>query len=188
MKAQLSTAVDSLMCTDTCPCIEADYNIKYAGYTSAELSKFNRSPVATVSVGSNNDRMIVTPATTAFNNWGDCYNATLKDASGTKSGVNTDSKDFKDFVKNGGVEFLASLEDSFDCAGLCYTPLFYLKKNIAVGRPTIDCARAAVDKFGNNTGAGLIAIVTGFVFFSGFLGSIPLCGGFSAQGDDGKAF
>jgi hypothetical protein len=173
MQSQLSTAVDSLMCTDTCPCIEAEYNIKYAAYDAATLAKFNRAPAT--AVGSGTDKMIVTPATTAFTTWGDCYNATLKDATGTKSGVDTNSKEFTDFVKNGGVEFLASLEDAFDCAGLCYTPLFYLKKSIAVGRPTIDCARAAVDKFGNNSGAGIIAIFTGFVFFSGFLGSIPLC-------------
>ena len=185
MKEQLSTSVDALMCTDTCPCLESEYKIKYATYSAADLAPFNRVP--TTSAGSGNDKMIVTAAN-AFKSWGQCYNATLKDATGSKSGVDTNSKSFKDFVKNGGVQFLGSLEDAFDCAGLCYTPLFYLKKNIAVGRPTQDCARAAVAKFGSNTGAGIAAVVTGLVFFTAFLGSIPLCNGFPASGDDGKAF
>jgi len=187
MKAQYGKAVDSLMCTETCPCQQAAYDKSYASLTAAELSKFNRLPSTDSS--SSKAKMFARATAPTYTTWGECYNATLKSATGkTAEGIDTASKDFSDFVKNGGVEFLGSMEDAFDCAGLCYTPLFYMKKSIAVGPPKQDCARAAVSKFGSNTAAGAVAIITGLVFFTAFLGSIPLCRGFHASGDDGKAF
>lgn len=186
MKAALGEAVDSLMCTSSCPCDKTAFDTKYAAYTAAELSPFNRSPEKDASA---TNKLVVAGATGAkYTTWGDCYNATLKAQAADGKTFAAKSKDFKDFMTNGGVQFLGSLEDSFDCAGLCYTPLFYLKKSIALGKPTEDCARAVVNKIGSNTAVGGITIVTGLVFFTAFLGSIPLCRGFHAQGDTGKAF
>lgn len=167
------------MCTETCPCKKADYDVAYGKLSAAELAKFNRLPANDTS--NSKSKMFASATAPMYSSWGECYNATLKEKTGTTAeGIDTASKDFSDFVKNGGVQFLGSLEDAFDCAGLCYTPLFYMKKSIAVGPPKQDCARAAVAKFGNNSGAGAIAIVTGLVFFTAFLGSIPLCRGFHA--------
>ena len=180
MKAQLSASVDKLMCTNTCPCNQEDFATKYQSLTDAELAPFGRT----------NADMIAgnTPGTTYFSTYGECYNTTLKDATGTKEGIDTASSDFTNFVKNGGVEFLGDLEEQFNCAGLCYTPLFYLKKNIKVGPPTQDCVKAAIEQIGSNTGAGAVAVVTGLIFFTAAIGSIPLYKGFPAQGDSGEAF
>ena len=79
------------------------------------------------------------------------------------------------FFDQGGYEFLKELETSLDCAGLCYTPLFYLTKDVRLGQPTIDCASATVDAITNNKGASIVFLVTGLVLLLSIYGAILLC-------------
>ena len=36
-------------------------------------------------------------------------------------------------------DFFKMLEDEYDCSGLCYEPLFYLTKDISLGKPPKEC-------------------------------------------------
>ena len=49
-----------------------------------------------------------------------------------------------EFFEKGGYDFLAGLENRYDCASLCSVPLFYLTKDVDNGPPQTDCFTAAV--------------------------------------------
>ena len=42
---------------------------------------------------------------------------------------------WEDFESEDAWNFFTQVEEDYDCAGICYTPLFYLTKDISVGRP-----------------------------------------------------
>lgn len=50
-----------------------------------------------------------------------------------------------DFFANGGYDFLRKIENDFKCAGLCNVPLFYITKDISIGRPTKECIAEAFE-------------------------------------------
>ena len=54
------------------------------------------------------------------------------------------------FFNQGGFDFLTDLENRYDCASLCETPLFYLTKDVSLGPPPIDCVTATVDVMTDN--------------------------------------
>jgi len=109
--------------------------------------------------------------------YADCFK---KVQASKKSSADTSTQDF--FVK-GGFEFLESFEKQYDCAGLCYTPLFYLTKPLSVGPPKTSCDQAFLASVTGNTAVGAVALVTGLILLSVFVGSIPLCSGYAADGD-----
>lgn len=78
---------------------------------------------------------------------------------------------------------MESFENQYKCAGLCYTPLFYLTRPLTDGPPTQSCDTAFINSVTGNAGVGGVAIVTGLVLLSMFVGSIPLCSGFASDGD-----
>jgi hypothetical protein len=49
------------------------------------------------------------------------------------------------FFDKGGYKFLSDLEEKFNCASICSTPLFYITKDVKEGPPTNDCVTAAMD-------------------------------------------
>jgi len=166
------------MCSNICPCTEDAFDVKYNGYTALELEPFDRSPALSVT----SNKLVKKDSGTTFTTFNECYEAN-KDNSKFTTGEQA-----KQFFAQGGMKFIASLENEADCAGLCYTPLWYLGKDIKLGRPTTDCATKIVKEYGGSQGVGVSAIITGLVFFTAAIGSIPLCKGFSPQGDDGAAF
>jgi len=34
-------------------------------------------------------------------------------------------------MEDGGFDFFKAIEEEFDCAGICYAPLFYLTKDVS---------------------------------------------------------
>lgn len=100
-----------------------------------------------------------------------------------KSSKSSDTADStQQFFVNGGFEFLKSFETQYKCAGLCYTPLFYLSKPLTDGPPTQSCDTAFINAVAGNTAVGGVAVVTGLILLSVFVGSIPLCSGYAADG------
>ena len=52
---------------------------------------------------------------------------------------------WEDFNTEDTWNFFTSVEEDYDCAGLCYVPLFYLTKDISAGRPEKECIREIID-------------------------------------------
>ena len=59
----------------------------------------------------------------SYASYKDCYSGVKKEK--LANDKNTPQK-IKDFFSTGGFEFLSSLEQRFDCGGLCKVPLFYV--------------------------------------------------------------
>lgn len=163
IKAQYGPSVDNTMCSTDCKCASVAAGVK---------SQFTSSPLRTGGATSFD-------WTGTYTTYEQCFNA-ISAAKGSASGATTGAKDF--FV-NGGFQFLKSFEKQYDCAGLCYTPLFYLTKPLSVGPPTTSCDAAFIAAVAGNTAVGAIALVTGFILLSVMLGSIPLCSNFASEGD-----
>lgn len=167
---QYSKYVDNLMCTDLCPCNEKQYVTGYADYSDSDLS-----PRTVASMKKD-------PA--GFGNWLECYEKNIKTSSKTtactaeetaKGCVSTSDADYEKFIKNGGVQFLSDFEKKFKCAGFCKPGLFYVTRNISMGKPDRDCLAAMQEEYGNNTGVGAVAVITGLILLVAAFGAIPLC-------------
>ena len=52
---------------------------------------------------------------------------------------------YKDFDTDEAWAFFSSVEEDYNCAGMCYTPLFFLSKDISAGRPEKECIRELID-------------------------------------------
>lgn len=83
------------------------------------------------------------------------------------------------FFDKGGYEMLKTLEKEFDCAGICYKPLFYLTKDVTDGIPTRTCDQAAIDELSGNLAGAAAAFVTGVLLLIGAIGAFPLFTGFN---------
>jgi hypothetical protein len=157
IKNQYSPFVDNKMCVaGTCECSAQPANT--TALFAAAASRVGR--------------------TTALN-WGGsmtsyqkCYD-TLKAGS---TGQATDNST-QEFFQKGGFQFLESFEKQYTCAGLCYTPLFYLTRPLSAGPPTQSCDAAFITSVTGNTGVGAVSLVTGLILLSMFIGSLTLCGG-----------
>lgn len=82
---------------------------------------------------------------------------------------------------------MTEFETRLDCAGVCKTPLFYTTLDISIGKPSIDCVNAAVDKLQSSAKpAGAVALITGLILIIGMIGGFPLCQGYEEMmgGDD----
>jgi hypothetical protein len=163
IKAQYGPSVDNTMCSTTCKCA--------SDTTAAVKAQFTGSPLRTGGATSFD-------WSGTYTTYEQCFNA-ISAAQGSAAGATTGAKDF---FLNGGFQFLKSFEKQYDCAGLCYTPLFYLTKPLSVGPPTTSCDAAFIASVAGNTGVGAIALVTGFILLSVMVGSIPLCSGYASDG------
>lgn len=83
-------------------------------------------------------------------------------------------------MTNGGYEYMAQLEQDYECASICYKPLFYLTKDISEAPVGQECVTAFIDYYAGSLGVGIVAIVTGLILLSACIGSVPLCGGFAS--------
>jgi hypothetical protein len=159
-------AVDSRMCTDQCKCPEP-FKATWEAQDSAlqESGQWERS-------GRDWNSMKWTSDGTEISTWKECYDAFLKNE------FRADSFE-QEFLNMGGEEFVAQLEESYDCAGVCKVPLFYMTKDISVGPPTEGCIQAAAEGMAANYGnTGKVALVTGVLLLIGMIGACPLCTGF----------
>ena len=66
---------------------------------------------------------------------------------------------------------------------MCQKPLFYLKKDVSDGPPTVDCVTAAIDDLSDNMDIAIIFIVTGLLCLIAAAATFPLCSGKKKSGD-----
>jgi hypothetical protein len=93
-------------------------------------------------------------------------------------------KDSREFVENGGIQFLEALEVKQDCAGICKTPLFYMVRPLSDGRPTNDCLNSILDDImATSNSVGIVSMITAFALLIGMGFACPLCTGFSEEDD-----
>lgn len=85
------------------------------------------------------------------------------------------------FFDKGGYEFLGALEEKYSCASLCTVPLFYLKKDVVDGPPSVDCATATIDALSDNMTIAILFGITGLLSLIAAAGAFPLCSGTSKQ-------
>ena len=160
------SAVDTKMCTDKCKC-PGEYKALWEQSKDTDTFKTALNKAGrdwnSLKWGNSNDLTVST--------WTQCYDAFLVNEYGPDS---TERK----FLKYGGKTFLEDLEVKYDCAGLCYVPLFYMTREIADGPPTRGCIKAAAMEFPKTYGnAGMAALITGIVLLIGVGTACPLCVG-----------
>ena len=114
---------------------------------------------------------IVTSQGVPIDSYQDCYET-------VRQNYNSDNAMYDEFFNNGGFTFLEKLEEKFDCAGICYSPLFYLTKDTSNSPVAQECVGAFLDSVKATEGAGAVAIITGITLFAASLGAIPLCSDF----------
>jgi hypothetical protein len=161
------------MCSRTCYCEKAAYDEKYNTYTAAEFAEGGRQKTSMKTLAK------------GYKNWMECYDKVISKANKTSSCTETkdieqgcevpQNEEYKQFIKNGGVQFLADFEKKFKCAGFCKTPLFYMTRNITEGKPERDCLTAMATEYGSNTGVGAVGVITGLTLLLAAFGAIPLC-------------
>jgi hypothetical protein len=100
----------------------------------------------------------------------DCFDKVLgNDAFGEGN-----AEEINEFI-NTVWDFLTELESKYDCGGFCYTPLFGLTSDVALGRPSKDCFQSILDVTVGRAGAVSAASAV-FMFLTLFI-SLSLCGG-----------
>jgi hypothetical protein len=169
--------IDNLMCTETCPCDKDSYDAGYKNLPAGFWKERDAPSGKSFKSG-------------GYKTWLKCYEEVLSKA--TKDGKNCQAndkecvkgvdgknKDFKNFIKDGGVDFIRGLETEFNCASACTVPQFYIARPLSEGIPTKDCVTAMSEELGDNTGAGAVAVVTGLVLLVASFGAIPLCSGYN---------
>ena len=128
------------------------------------------------SVSLENTRLVfVDPAAgaTAYGNYAECYEA-IKDSA--EAEASSDSADWKEFMQDGGFDFLSAIEEEFDCAGICYNPLFYITKDIAESTVPVTqgCVEAFVERAKDNAHIGAFGVLTGILLWVAAMGSFAL--------------
>ena len=97
----------------------------------------------------------------------------------------------KDFFEYGGYDLFRDLEDKYDCAGVCYKPLFYLSKPIIQGRVERECVEVALEEINNQPLVGYISLGTAALILLALIGSCSLCSGLKENevqpGEEGDA-
>lgn len=162
--SQYGDLIDDVMCSQVCQCEEgaSQANTKlWDGYGTAYLAKYNRS-ISTVA--STTSVTALSFKAGGLTNYKACYDTVLKakfkateDKGDSQTAKEKDqTKKVKEFFEKGGYEFLAQLETDYECASMCKVPLFYISRDIKLGKPTMECTEAIVEAV---TGKILVAVV-----------------------------
>jgi len=123
---------------------------------------------------------------TAVTTYKQCFDAVINtDAfknEQTDGGLAGNDDDWDNFSDAEGWDFLEELETEYNCAGICYAPLWYMTRNINNGKPSDECLSPLFDdvfnaskNFANGFGAALLISV---------LCQLGLCGGMPATAGD----
>jgi len=142
--AKYAEVISDNMCTDTCMCYSGPSNSNkdlWEGYGDEYLTTFGRSTEATNAVANANSTVTIQPlifnnanSTNTVQSWEECYTNVLEPAMNSSSDARWDNA--KNFIKDGGLDFMREFESKLNCAGVCLTPLFYTTINISEGKPT----------------------------------------------------
>lgn len=178
MKQQYGELVDDVMCSDACVCKDDESNrLRQTLDRIPQLSDYGFIG-REVSDGGDEDLInIATSEEGEIESYVDCYNSVISES------PDSDNEMYDEFVNLGGFDFLEKLEEEFECAGICYMPLFYLTKGPQNAPVAKECVGAFLDSVKSTEGAGAVAIITGITLFAASLGSIPLCSDFTTSLD-----
>ena len=72
---------------------------------------------------------------------------------------------WEDFDTEDAWTFFTSVEEDYDCAGMCYVPMFYMTKNIQAGRPERECIRVLIEDVYTESQPLCYGMGGAFVFF-----------------------
>lgn len=107
-------------------------------------------------------------------NFPDCYNSILAHSQSSFFGTLSPESQtrFNEFITKVW-DFLNDIEESYDCGGFCYEPLFGLTTDVASGRPTKECLGVVIE----STFQASLAIsgVGAAVMFITFFLSLGIC-------------
>jgi len=88
-------------------------------------------------------------------------------------------------MKTKGAEMITTMEERYECAGMCEPGLFYFSKSLDKGAARKDCLRASVEKMAEGTGpAGVVALLSGLALIVAGIGGFPLCTGFNDKSEE----
>jgi len=110
-----------------------------------------------------------------------CYNEKLKEKIESEESSNANSdyvKNAKDFFEKGGYQMLRKFEETYDCAGICYKPLFYISKDVSEGSVKRTCEDAIVEEYTGNIGTAVFAALCALTLLIAVLGSCTLLSGY----------
>jgi len=197
IKGQYQSLVDSKLCTDFCECTDAAKQ-KWESYPNDQLkANFSRAhdPLAseTTAYTQATDKLQydgVIPmyfssdssSSKFVKNYKECYDKQLKgelESKESDSSYDEIVMKAKMFFEDGGYEMLKSLETEYDCAGICYQPMFYITKDVTEGLPSRSCDVAAVEELSGNIAGAAVAFITGISLLIGAVGAFPLFSGFN---------
>ena len=91
----------------------------------------------------------------------------------------TTKENSDNFFKKGGYTMLSEIEEEFDCAGICYKPLFYLTKDISSGPVSLSCDKAIIQEFSGNMAGAAVAFLGALSLLIAMIGAFPLFTGFN---------
>jgi hypothetical protein len=146
MQAQYGAMVDDFMCSAACPCDNAIVDSTYLDGIAdlAGYGDIGRQTSANVAVDTTLIPIDVSGTGDGFySTYTECYDAVVSTQTDQ-----ADNEEFVEFVTNGGFDFLAAIEEEFDCAGICYVPLFPMTQAaIAENVPvTQGCVQAFIER------------------------------------------
>lgn len=158
--------VDTKMCSAQAGCKCASQ------YESTWTAQADQNTAAWTKSGRSKSDLDFTGSVTSYSP--SCYQAL----------VSTDkTNDAVQFLTNGGYQFITSFEAQFKCAGVCFTPLFYLTKPLSDGVPTKSCDNAFLESVSGSIGPAIVSFLTAIIMLSLFGASFPLCTGQSDKND-----
>jgi len=89
------------------------------------------------------------------------------------------NNEIKNFLNEGGLNFLAGMEAEFDCSGFCEVGRFYLAKDIEYGPPQQECIQGMIDGLAGKVGPAAYGLIgSGILLFIAMVGAFPLCSGY----------
>ena len=170
--------VDDFMCSDACPC---DRGMQLY-MNSLQLERYGANGRSSSASIADNRLVFADPAAgvTAYANYAECYDA-IKDSAAAET--SSDSADWKEFMQDGGFDFLSAIEEEFDCAGICYNPLFYITKDVAESTVPVTqgCVEAFVERAKDNAHIGAFGVLTGILLWVAATGSCALCSDYAKE-------
>lgn len=197
------------MCSEACPCVYDNYNDgQWDSISADELATFGRAPrldedsdllpmMTDMDMPSWSDLSLQTQAQLQeagysaedepepVSNYEQCFESIIQTEAFRENVPEEYQNFFEDFRDQGGFNFLRSIEERYDCGGICYEPLFYLTQDISMGRPTKECFREVLDA--TIPQIQLYATISGAILLLSFFTSLCICGGIPKDEDGGSS-
>lgn len=189
------------MCSELCPCPKSAEKL-WTSYSEADLRKMSRTknakgmtPAEQSDYKANKEKAKIVPLFFAaegqksYSTFEECYNDKLSKEDYFKCTAcdEEEDHDLSEFFdeENQGFELVDALETKYECASFCQVPLFYITKDVALGKPTRECSVPMLTGMGEQLKPlSPICFGAAFLLFFGLIFSIPYCGGVSKDEEE----